>query len=568
MKLVPKYADTILLGGGALTLLLGGVFLNDRFLNSLWSSELWEKSIGIIQLTLIWYGIAFALLSLINTIAVRQRNTTLLAESARVACSLPSEIRKLSRWLQSGVAADHVTLWLAMMMAVGLVVRSYFLAQPMRYDEAFTFLNFVNNGLTRLFFYPLPNNHVLHTLLVRVSVEILGSHPVAIRLPSLLAGACVVPMSFYLARRIIGNRSGLLTSALVTVFPYLVLYDTMARGYSLVVLLSLCLAILGLWFCQNPSTAVCFLISFVTASGFFTMPSFLFPAAGLSAWIVVVLVIRRQKPLWIVRHFMMPCLLMTATLTALFYTPTIIVNNGIHTLIANRFVESLSWPEFSNRLPGHLVDTVGQFSRNVPPVVIGLILLLMGSGLYFLAHKRQWVALLLIPALGLGGAAVLLTKHVIPFDRTWIYVLPFTFIFVDAGLAGLLKCPELYKRSVLLILVASSGLMLMNRNIIASYPDTGHFPEAPFIVDVLSREMNLGDKVAVKCPADAPVDFYMWYMNVPNDKAHVRGNQVRRQFFVVMKGSYSLSDLTSLSANRLAEYGNAELYVSELINSQ
>jgi hypothetical protein len=53
-----------------------------------------------------------------------------------------------------------------------------------------------------------------------------------------------------------------------------------------------------------------------------------------------------------------------------------------------------------------------------------------------LVHRRRWQALTLLPALATGGAAVLLAKHAIPYDRTWIYILPFAFVIVDAGFSA------------------------------------------------------------------------------------------------------------------------------------
>jgi len=337
----------------------------------------------------------------------------------------------------------------------------------------------------------------------------------------------------------------------VAIFPYLILYDTMARGYSLLVLFSVCVGILGLRFGQQPSTTLCLLMSLVVALGLFTMPTFLFPAVGLLAWVLVILLIRRHELRWILTHFVVPCGITTLMLTGFLYTPTILASNGIHTLTNNRFVKGIPWPEFLHRLPDHALRTVRQLSRDVPQPLLFAGLFLFAIGLYLMIHRRRWSALALIPALVLFSAAVLLSKHAIPYERTWIYFLPFSFMFVDAGFDGLTKFCGLYARVLVLLLAASSAILLMNHNVVSSYPDTGCFPEASVVVDLLSRQMHCGDEVAVKCPADAPVRFYMWYDNVPNVKPRSEDSFAGQRFFVVKKSRYSIDDITKDDARML-----------------
>jgi hypothetical protein len=272
-------------------------------------------------------------------------------------------------WLVGSVRSARSLVWVVAVLSFGLIVRSYFLAQPMRYDEAYTYLNFVSDGLAGVFSYPLPNNHVMHTILVKLSVTAFGGHPISIRLPAFFAGILVIPATFCLGRLLIGDRAGRFASALAAVFPFLVLFDTTARGYSMVVLLSLWLAILALRFAAMPSAAAGFLISAVSALGMFTVPSFLFPLAGLWLWIVILLMIGGWPLSRVLLRFALPCGTTTALLGWMLYTPTIIVSNGIHTLITNKFVASLPWAEFLDRLPGHLRHTWIQFGRDVPQVV-------------------------------------------------------------------------------------------------------------------------------------------------------------------------------------------------------
>jgi len=138
------------------------------------------------------------------------------------------------------------------------------------------------------------------------------------------------------------------------------------------------------------------------------------------------------------------------------------------------------------------------------------------------------------------------------------------FVYVDAGISPVLgSYIRVLVKVVLLLLTISSGVLLMNHNVIAKYDDTGYFPEAPIVVDVLSKQIQPGDVVIARAPADEPVRFYLWYKAVPAKvKAEVENTEfegMARQFFVVRKNRYG--GLTNQDARKILEIGDAELFV-------
>jgi Dolichyl-phosphate-mannose-protein mannosyltransferase len=529
-------------------------------LNAIYPSGAWAKRCEILRCLLAIYGAGIAIAAAGSFIMIRYRRSSLSAHCFSCVRSVLQELRATRQWFLTTGQMRHASSWLALIIVIGAAVRSFFLAQSMQYDEAYTFLNFVNGGISSHFFYPLPNNHVLHTLLVRMSVELLGSHPVAIRLPAVLAGLLAIPLTFCLSRSVNGNsRSGFFAAALVAVFPYLILYDTMARGYSLVVLLSLCLVGLGLRVIEHPSIRLCSLMALVIALGVLNMPSFLFPTAGVFCWISMMLVQRGRKPVWVLAHVLTPCALMAVALTGLFYTPVAIASNGIDSVINNRFVKSLPWEEFLNRLPVHISVTARRFLRDIPTPIRFVFLVLLVVGFYATARERRWSTFMLLPAVAIGGAGILFAYHAIPYDRTWIYLLPLIFVLMDTGLAAVAKCSAVYIKRVSLLLAGCAAVLIMNRNMISSYAD---FPEAPALVDVLSGEMTPADRLVVQFPANAPMHFYMWYRNVPRERSPAQGAVVGREFFVVKPSRYSLADMTKGDVRKLLKIGDAELYVA------
>ncbi len=565
-----KYAETVFLSLLATGFIAASAFFWKtgfwHFLSEYNALQLKERA-DVIRLVFMGYGVFLGALSVASFILIHYHKSTLSALCVKFLHSVLGELRNLKRWLSVSMGASPAMLWVLLVTSVGLAIRSYFIAQPMRYDEASTFLGYVNKDFLHLFFYDFPNNHVFHTLLAKVSVTIFGNSPVAIRLPALLAGISVIPITFGLSRLLTKETGGYLSSALVAVFPYLVLYDTMARGYSLVVLFSLMLAIMGLYEATTPSLATCFLISLLASLGNLTMPSFLFPLAGLYLWMAILLFMRNRNIMHIIRAFILPCGVMTSGFTVVLYTPTIICSNGVHTLLNNPFVASLPWSDFLRLLPTHLFDTLAAFRRDVPIPLVFCVLLFVLLGIADMLRKKMWEMLLLFCSLLIGAIVVLLLKHAIPYDRTWIYLLPFAFILADKAFSSIsITCRECFRRIpkfAVFILMCFWAIRLMSNSGIASYRDTCPFPEAPLIVEILATEMNQGDKVVVKCPADNQLYYYMLRKGVPK-KSDFSGTTHKRVFFVVEKNHYSLGDLTKENVKKLLDVEGAGLYVRDL----
>ena len=117
--------------------------------------------------------------------------------------------------------------------AVGIAVRWASLFQPIRYDEAATWIDYASRPLAQsLSDYRFPNNHLLHTLLVHMSAALFGSAPWALRLPAFVAGILVVPLTWAAGRALYSPSAGLLSAALAATSASLTLYSTNARGCS------------------------------------------------------------------------------------------------------------------------------------------------------------------------------------------------------------------------------------------------------------------------------------------------------------------------------------------------
>ena len=157
----------------------------------------------------------------------------------------------------------------------------------MRYDEAITFVEYASRPFyVALSFYNTPNNHVFHTLLVRLAYLALGNHPWALRLPVLLAGLCLMPATYAAARSLYDSEQrSLLAAALVASSSMLIEYSTNARGYEIVCLLFMIMIPVGAYALRCRNWAAWLLLAVVSALGFYTIPIMLYPFGGLVVWL-------------------------------------------------------------------------------------------------------------------------------------------------------------------------------------------------------------------------------------------------------------------------------------------
>jgi len=106
--------------------------------------------------------------------------------------------------------------------------------QSITVDEAFTYTRFVVPPFSAMRTSYDAGNHVLNTLLAKVSVSLFGASELALRLPSLLGGLFYFAGLFLVSRRLLGLGGWFLLSiALNSLNPFLLDYLSAARGYGL-----------------------------------------------------------------------------------------------------------------------------------------------------------------------------------------------------------------------------------------------------------------------------------------------------------------------------------------------
>ena len=149
-------------------------------------------------------------------------------------------LRRASHAISAGTLATLAIVATAMLAAVLKADRA-----AITTDEAWSFNDWSSRDFATVFGdYHAPNNHVLHTALVRASVLLFGPSELAIRVPALCGFALVLLATNLLARDTL-RRPALQLAALggVALHPAIVDFGACARGYSL----AIGFALLAIW---------------------------------------------------------------------------------------------------------------------------------------------------------------------------------------------------------------------------------------------------------------------------------------------------------------------------------
>lgn len=333
-----------------------------------------------------------------------------------------------------GNATGEQKAALALLVLMAIATRAPFMVLPLGYDESITYVYFASRGLIDIVTdYAIPNNQVLHTLLVRLSVDLLGDSPLAVRLPAFLAGMLLVPATFWLVHRLFGRNSALLASAIVAVSPALVEYSAQARGYTMLAL-ALVLGFAIATLLGDRSTVTGWLaFAAVFALGFFTVPTMAFGYGVVCAWLL--LSAPRERRLRLGGELAAATAVMVAVVAVL-YVP-IILRSGLDSLLGNRYVVALPWRAFLSR-NAHNAGALATCWTSPAPGVIGPLL---GAGVVAaIGASRRPGAPAAALLLALGWIALLAAvQRVAPPPRTLHMLLPLAAGLAACGLAALYR---------------------------------------------------------------------------------------------------------------------------------
>lgn len=328
---------------------------------------------------------------------------------------------------------------LFIILLVGLVLRVLFLFSPIRYDEAYTFTVFaVRPTGFILSDYHVPNNHILHSLLVRASYLLFGSGLAAVRLPAFLAGVCLVPATYLLGRMLFNKVAGWIGAGLVAVSSLLVEFSTNARGYMLVTLFFVVLLGAAFYLKNHKNLAAWSLMVLAGILGMYTIPIFVYPLGMVYAWLLLTGLVGDIGKAYTKKVFLGWLVLsglIVVGIVLLLYTP-VLATSGLEALVGNKYVSSVEESQFVGNIPARMRATWTDWNRAIP---VGLSWLLAAGFLITTVFSHRICGHRIPFPLAAASWLVLILaiQRVTPWPRIWVFFLPVYLAYAGAGLAWL-----------------------------------------------------------------------------------------------------------------------------------
>jgi uncharacterized membrane protein len=393
-------------------------------------------------------------------------------------------------------------------VAIGIFLRLWHVRRAVRFDEAWTYIDFASKPLVvGLSNYRAPNNHLLNTLLIHFSTLLLGNTALGLRLPSLVAGCLVIIATWFVTRALYGRLSGILAGGCIAALPTFIEFSVNARGYALQ-----WLSILGMIWCgylslRKPTLKIPWL-GFVLAAvvGVYTIPTTLIPMAGVFAWILwSTSADGTLNDLVSMSKKVALAALAISALSAILYIPPLIVR-GLGALMAKDVVD---WQqlEFAEGLKNTVQCAWLHWTDGVPRGIVWMLLASFAIGLLFFGKtSKRSVSQLPISitiALWISAAVFVWARHVFAFPRVWSYLLLSAVMTAAAGLSLVLSFIT-GRRPIRQLVVAGAvsvgiavliGAGVIKQQVLFTTNETGTIIDADQIVDFLAADLRPGDSL-------------------------------------------------------------------------
>jgi hypothetical protein len=325
--------------------------------------------------------------------------------------------------------------------------------QSITADEAFTYDLYIQNSFQRIFTTYDANNHVIHTLLCRLSVRTLGLSELTMRLPSLAGGLLYLIFSYKLCRHLFSNLwTFFLALAVLTLNPFIMDYLSVARGYGMAVgLFTAALYLVIRFFDAGAGTTGARMTLAFSLLGLSMAANlvFVFPAVALAGALTLLRLIEQEpagggsrKAPWIIGRVWLPLAcpvvvfltvpLAHATKDAFYYGKDSLLET-ILSVVAPSFFHQQDLGNVST-IPANIVWSIEIIARWVVPL---LVLLALGMAIPICLRWRKardfrrlstmdrgyvLITAVLGFSLGMLIAAHGLAGMLYPIDRTAIYL--------------------------------------------------------------------------------------------------------------------------------------------------
>jgi 4-amino-4-deoxy-L-arabinose transferase-like glycosyltransferase len=481
---------------------------------------------------------------------------------------------------------NSIYLFLGIITLIGAVLRIFVINSPIGYDEAYTFIYFASKPFKFILAdYHAPNNHILNSFLIGIAYRVFGNHTWIVRLPAFVAGVLGIPAAYFTARRFFTREQALAASAILAVSPSLISDATNGRGYTLVALFSLFLVnFAGILVAQQSRTAL-IAYAITGALGFYTIPIFLYPMAGISLWVAITYLTENdswKNKLAKLGIFLGTCIA-SGILTLILYSPVIIFGTGFQSIVGNDIVKPLTWFKFTENFNHRIAQTWDRWMLLLNPAIQYLLAggFIISTLLYRkVSNQRIPMQLTLV----LAVIILVILQRLTPLPRIWSYLEMFYLFFSAVGLIWLVQtivhkfadhptAEKILSTALLLIVIFISANTLVKAQSKEATADHTVIPEQ-FAAEYLTEHLTPNDTILSIAPVDMRTAYYLKINGISYDVFYQRDHPVEIQnALVLVRKTESYDTLQSVlrffkltqsldmkSAEVVFEYGPLQVY--------
>jgi mannosyltransferase len=317
---------------------------------------------------------------------------------------------------------------LAVLTALAAVLRIIGLNSGLWLDEILTLVQTVRRPIWTIFTsYPGETQHMLFSLLARISVVTFGEHPWSLRMPAMLFGVAAVPALYFFARELTSRREALLGAGLMAVSYHGVWFSQDARGYTgmlFCTILSSMFLVRGL---RKPAWSNWLWYSITAALGTYTHLTMVFVVASHAAICAWLLLFQSKDGNFKVSDWKKPAagVALAGLFTLLLYSPILLQVRQIFSKPSAMQVVSTPVWAFWEALRGLRLG----FGAGAGVAVVG-IFFAVGLWSYW---RQSGVAAAILVLPGVFTAAGSVPAHGNMYPRFYFYLLGFGILILVRG---------------------------------------------------------------------------------------------------------------------------------------